>query len=239
MAIEDDNNKKYDDELKDETDLSGVAWKLAQSTEPTDDETLRGVIETINETRETPVSRATMYRRLAILKGLIEKYKAIIEEQQKMSLKLGLDASDKLADKFTTHEYEVVKDRLYNLTRGRFLEPWEVDISKIVPDDQCPVPDAVDSDDDPRDQIWQDINNPHYDSNIDPDYDDKKHINEAELSGIDEVLANFEKMRKAERDSIPKADIDAVLTHFEKLRTGKNNKIYNDFINDFSPYYHW
>ena len=60
----------------------------------------------------------------------------------------------------------------------------------------------VDPDDDPRYQIWQDMNNPRYNSDIDPDFDDKKRINEAELSGIDEVLSHFEKLRKAERIKI-------------------------------------
>ena len=171
-----------------------------------------------------------MYQRLAILQGLIKKYKAIIEEQQKKSMILGLQASDKLADKFTAHEYDVLKDRLYNSTRGRYVETWEVDLSKIVPESKCPVPDPVDdSDDDPRVQIWRDINSQHYDAGHDPDYDDKRQIISEDISGFDEVLENFEKKRKAKLDSIPKADVDAVLTHFENLRKEDRRNPFIDF----------
>ena len=222
-----DGNENERDRL-----ISDIAWTLARENQIPE-------IEAILETSEKNISMATAYRWMPQIKAKYDEFRKIIEEQEKMSLKLGIEASDKLADKFTTHEYGVIKDRLYNSTRGKFMDTGEVDLSKIVPDDHIPIPDQADPEYDVREEIWRNMNNPKYNSDIDPDYDEKKRINEAELSGVDEVIAKFEKMRKGERDSIQKADIDAVLTHFEKLRNLKENKIYNDFINDFSPYYHW
>ncbi|MHB8560649.1 MAG: hypothetical protein ACYDAP_05715 [Thermoplasmataceae archaeon] len=221
-----DGNENERDRL-----ISDVAWTLARENQIPE-------IDAILDSCEKNISMATAYRWMPQIKAKYDEFRKIIEEQEKMSLKIGLDASDKLADKFTTHDYGVIRDRLYNKTRGKFMKQGEVDLSKIIPDDQCPIPDQVDPDDDPREQIWKDMNNPKYNPDIDPDFDDKRRINEAELSGIDEVLGNFEKQRKAERDSIPKADVDAVLTHFEKLRTGKNNKIYDDFRNLFGHNFH-
>ena len=185
--------------------IADTAWQLATLKIEPD-------IQTAIEHCGTEISVRTGYRWMPQIKAKYDEFRKLIEDQEKMSLKLGLDASDKMADKFTPKNYEVVKDRLYNKTRGKFLEPGEVDLSKIVPDDQIPIPDPVDPDDDPREQIWKDLNNPHYDPNIDPDFEDKKRINEAELSGIDEVIAHFEKMRKEER-----------------------TKIYSDFKNEFGP----
>lgn len=218
-----DGNENERDRL-----FSDIAWTLARENQIPE-------IDAILDSCEKNISMATAYRWMPQIKAKYDEFRKIIEEQEKMSLKLGIEASDKLADKFTEHDYEVVKDTLYNSTRGRFMEPWEVDLSKIVPDDQIPIPDPVDPEDDPREQIWKDMNNPNYNPDIDPDFDDKRRINIADLSGIDEVLANFEKQRKAERDSIQKADVGAVLSHFEKLRKGKENKIYNDFRNLFGP----
>ena len=185
--------------------IADTAWQLATLKIEPD-------IQTAIEHCGTEISVRTGYRWMPQIKAKYDEFRKIIEEQEKMSLKLGIEASDKLADKFVTHEYEVIRDRLYNKTRGKFMEQGEVDLSKIIPDEDCPIPDPVDPDDDPRYQIWQDMNNPRYNSDIDPDFDDKKRINEAELSGIDEVLSHFEKLRKAERI-----------------------KIYNDFKNDFGP----
>ena len=211
--------------------IADTAWQLATLKIEPD-------IQTAIEHCGTEISVRTGYRWMPQIKAKYDEFRKIIEEQEKMSLKIGLDASDKLADKFTTHDYEVIHDRLYNKTRGRYMKHGEVDLSKIVPDDKCPIPDQVDPNDDPREQIWKDMCNPKYNPNTDPDFDDKKRINEAELSGIDDVISNFEKQRKAERDSIPRADVEAVLSHFEKLRTGKNNKIYNDFRNLFGHNFH-
>ncbi|MCL5802555.1 MAG: hypothetical protein M1529_01905 [Candidatus Thermoplasmatota archaeon] len=212
--------------------IADTAWQLATLKIEPD-------IQTAIEHCGTEISIRTGYRWMPQINAKYDEFRKIIDEQQKMSLKLGIEASDILADKFVTHEYGVIKDRLYNSTRGKFMDTGEVDLSKIVPDDHIPIPDQADPEYDVREEIWRNMNNPKYNSDIDPDYDEKKRINEAELSGVDEVIAKFEKMRKGERDSIQKADIDAVLTHFEKLRNLKENKIYNDFINDFSPYYHW
>ena len=188
--------------------IADTAWQLATLKIEPD-------IQTAIAYCGTEISVRTGYRWMPQIKAKYDEFWKIIEEQEKMSLKLGLDASDKLADKFTTHEYGVIKDRLYNSTRGKFMDTGEVDLSKIVPDDQCPIPDQVDPEYDPREQLWIDMNNPNYNPNTDPDFDDKKRINEAELSGIDEVIADFEKLRKGER-----------------------NKIYNEFKNDFGPNFH-
>lgn len=198
-----DGNENERDRL-----ISDIAWTLARENQIPE-------IEAILETSEKNISMATAYRWMPQIKAKYDEFRKIIEEQEKMSLKLGIEASDKLADKFTPKDYEVVHDRLYNSTRGKFMKPGEVDLSKIIPDDKCPIPDQVDPEYDPREQIWIDMNNPKYNPDIDPDFEDKRRINEAELSGIDEVLANFDKMRKAER-----------------------NKIYNDFKNDFGPNFH-
>ncbi|MHB8560239.1 MAG: hypothetical protein ACYDAP_03625 [Thermoplasmataceae archaeon] len=198
-----DRNENERDRL-----ISDVAWTLARENQIPE-------IEAILDSCEKNISMATAYRWMPQIKAKYDELRKIIEEQEKMSLKLGIEASDRLADKFVTHDYGVIRDRLYNSTRGRFMKPGEVDLSKIVPDDKCPIPDPVDTEDDVREQIWIDMNNPRYDPNIDPDYEDKRRINIADLSGIDEVLSHFEKLRKADR-----------------------NKIYNEFKNDFGPNFH-
>ncbi len=199
------NSEPYIDR---EADIDTIAWKLASENRIPDPSSVLGL-------SEKNISQATAYRWLPSITAKYDEFRTIIDEQQKMSLKFGIEASDKLADKFISKDYDRVKDRLYNLTRERFMESWEVDLSKIVPDDQCPIPDPVDPDDDPRVQIWQDMCNPRYDAALDPDYELKKRINVAELSGVDEVFEHFEKLRKEKRD-----------------------KIYNEFKNVFGPNFH-
>jgi len=208
-------NSKADDQTNDkDRRISDVAWKLACENRFPE-------IETILQSCENLISRGTAYRWMPSIKVKYDEFRKIIEEQKKMGMTIGLEASANLADKFTSHDYDVLKDRLYNSTRGRFMEPWEVDLTKIVPESECPIPDPVDEDDpadDPRVQIWKDMNNPHYDPALDPEYEHKRQRISEDISGIDEVLENFEKKRKAELDRISKADGEAGLSHVENLR---------------------
>jgi hypothetical protein len=204
-------NTNFKTYIEENPDIDNILWQSAIETKEPD-------FDSILKSGETQLSRSTMFRWKALLRDKYNEYRTVIEEQEKMSLKLGMEASANLAGKFVSKDYDKVKDRIYNLTRGRFMESWEVDLSKIVPDEQCPIPDPMDDDDpddDPRIQVWRDMCDPRYDSALDPDYEKKRQRISEDLSGFDEVIAHFDRVRKQERE-----------------------KMYNDFENVFGPDFH-